>query len=244
MAAVLNFPRKCIYLIGARASGKSTVGRLLAQRLNWPLAETDALAEGILGQTIAKTVSEQGWDAFRRAESEALLQAASLEPAVISTGGGIVLREENCKLMQKTGLIVYLKASAQELGDRLEKSLGSRPSLTGAHPAREIAQVLADREELYCELAHLTVNVHRPAAQVARHIYSLLVMRGAQGNILHPVSNSAHNLPDHTNDSTAANNSNNAHQLDHPGAQAKEQAKTSNQEQDGATIKQNNKALQ
>lgn len=244
MTAVLNFPRKCIYLIGARASGKSTVGRLLAQRLKWPLVETDALAEEILGQTIAKTVSKQGWDAFRRAESEALLQAAGMEPAIISTGGGIVLREENRKLMQKTGLILYLKASAQELGDRLEKSLGSRPSLTGAHPAREIAQVLADREELYCELAHLTVNVHCPAAEVAQHIYSLLVMRGAQGNILRPAANSAHNLPDNINNSNAANNSNNAHQLDEPCAQAKKQAKTSNQEQKGATIKQNNKALQ
>ena len=188
MAAIINFPRKCVYLIGARSCGKSTVGRILAKRLNWPLAETDALAEGILGQTIAKTVSEQGWEAFRLAESEALRQAASMEPAIISTGGGIVLREENRELMQKTGLIVYLKASAEELQKRLEKKLGARPSLTGAHTAREIAQVLADREELYQELAHLIVDVHRPTKEVAQHIYSVLLMRGAQGNILHPLS--------------------------------------------------------
>ena len=199
MSTIINFPRKCVYLIGARASGKSTVGLLLAQRLNWPLSETDALAEGILGQTIAKTVSEQGWEAFRLAESEALQQAASMEPAIISTGGGIVLREENCKLMEKTGFIVYLKASAQELERRLEKKVGARPSLTGAHPAREIAQVLADREELYQELAHLTVDVHRPSKEVAQHIYSVLLARGAQGNILHPVSNTKPNESDPQN---------------------------------------------
>lgn len=187
MSTIINFPRKCVYLIGARASGKSSIGQLLAQRLNWPLAETDALAEAILGQTISKTVSEKGWEAFRVAETEALQQAASMEPAIISTGGGIVLREENRNLMEKTGLIVYLKASAEELQRRLEKTLGARPSLTGAHPAKEIAQVLADREELYQELAHLTVDVHCSTEEVAKHIYSVLLMRGAQGNVINPL---------------------------------------------------------
>ena len=89
MATIINFPRKCVYLIGARASGKSTVGRLLAKRLNWPLTETDALAEGILGQTIAKTVSEQGWEAFRLAESEALRQAASMNLPLFPLGAAL-----------------------------------------------------------------------------------------------------------------------------------------------------------
>lgn len=187
MCAVLNFPRKCVYLIGARGAGKSTVGKILAKKLNWPLAETDTLAETILGQPIAKVVSEQGWEAFRTAESKALAQAASMVPAIVSTGGGIVLKKDNCSLMQKTGVVVYLKASAQELEARLWKNIGSRPSLTGAHPAQEIAQVLADREELYDGLAHLTVDVHRSAEEVARNIYSILLMRWAkEGNLPTP----------------------------------------------------------
>lgn len=191
MVQVLNFPRKCVYLIGARASGKSTVGRLLAARLNWPLAETDALAEEILGASISRVVSEQGWRAFREAEGLALKQAASLEPAVISTGGGIVLSDENREFMNKTGLIVYLRASPELLEKRLWDDAGARPSLTGVHPAKEIAQVLADREELYRELAHLTVDVERSAEEICKHIYAILLMRGAKGNLLKPVHDSS-----------------------------------------------------
>ena len=186
MVQVLNFPRKCVYLIGARCSGKSTVGALLAARLKWALAETDTLAEEILGRTIASVVSSDGWHAFRDAESEALRRAAGLEPAVVSTGGGIVLREENCELMNRTGLIVYLRASGEELAERLTRNLGPRPSLTGVHPAREIFQVLEEREPIYRKLAHLSVDVHRPAEEVCKHIYSILLMRGAGGNLSQP----------------------------------------------------------
>ena len=88
MLGFLDFPHKCVYLVGARACGKSTIGRLLAARLNWPLAETDLLAEEIMRAPIFEAVGEKGWDFFREAETRALKQAASLNPTVVSTGGG------------------------------------------------------------------------------------------------------------------------------------------------------------
>ena len=186
MLGFLDFPHKCVYLVGARACGKSTIGRLLAARLNWPLAETDLLAEEIMRAPISDAVAEKGWDFFREAETRALKQAASLNPTVVSTGGGIVLRRENREFMAKTGMVVYLKALPQLLEERLRADAGCRPSLTGAHPADEIGQVLAEREELYREIAHLTVDVDRPEEEVCKHIYATLLRIGARGHLLKP----------------------------------------------------------
>ena len=186
MLGSFGFSHKCVYLVGARACGKSTVGRLLAARLNWPLAETDLMAEEIMGSSISDAVAEKGWDFFREAETRALKQAASLKPAVISTGGGIVLSRENREFMAKTGMVVYLKALPQLLEERLRADAGCRPSLTGAHPADEIGRVLAEREELYREIAHLTVDVDRPEEEVCKHIYATLLMIGAKGHLLKP----------------------------------------------------------
>ena len=186
MLGSFGFSHKCVYLVGARACGKSTVGRLLAARLNWPLAETDLMAEEIMGSSISDAVAEKGWDFFREAETRALKQAASLKPAVISTGGGIVLSRENREFMAKTGMVVYLKALPQLLEQLLLADAGCRPSLTGAHPADEIGRVLAEREKLYRELAHLTVDVDRAEEEICKHIYATLLIVGAKGHLLKP----------------------------------------------------------
>lgn len=178
MTVITEFPRQNIYLIGARASGKSTTGKLLAAQLGWAFAETDELAQVILGRSIASAVNELGWEAFRRAESESLNRLAGLERTVVSTGGGIVLRQENCELMHKTGIVVYLKVSAAELEKRLLRNSGGRPSLTGAHPAKEIAVVLEEREELYEGLAHLVVNAEQSAKKVAERLAAIIRQGG------------------------------------------------------------------
>lgn len=179
MAVITEFPRQNIYLVGARASGKSTTGKILAAQLGWSFVETDELAQEILGRSIAAAVTELGWEAFRRAESESLEQVARLERTVVSTGGGIVLRQENCELMHKTGTVVYLKASAAELEKRLLRNSGGRPSLTGAHPAKEIAVVLEEREELYEGLAHLIINAEQSPREVAKRLAAIIRRGGA-----------------------------------------------------------------
>ncbi|MBQ4133731.1 MAG: shikimate kinase AroL [Desulfovibrionaceae bacterium] len=168
-----NFFHGRLYLIGARSSGKSTVGGMLAAQLGWTFAETDAMAEEIMGQSISQAVEKLGWDAFRDAESQALTQAAALEPAIVSTGGGIVVRPQNRELMSKTGLIAYLCAGGDELARRLSVNLGGRPSLTGEHPAREIIRVLQERDPLYRELAHFIIDAERPVQLVCEDLLKI-----------------------------------------------------------------------
>lgn len=184
MIDLLDFPSKSLYLIGAGGSGKSTVGRLLAEKLNRPLVETDELVEALLGCSIPQIVREQGWHVFREAETQVLKSSASIKPAIISTGGGIVLAEENRDFMNKSGIIVYLDASVELLEKRLWEDVGSRPSLTGVHPAKEIAQVLAEREPLYREIANLVLFVDDSAERMCNSIVqAILLMQEMKGDL-------------------------------------------------------------
>lgn len=187
MIPLLNFPKRSLYLIGARGSGKSTVGRLLSEKLNWPLLETDELVEQLLGSPIPQIVNEQGWHTFRKAETQVLMHSACIEPSIISTGGGIVLTEENRDFMSKSGIVVFLDVSPEILEKRLWEDAGSRPSLTGVHPAKEIAQVLKDREEPYRKLAHLVIFANDSAENTCDSILQAIsFMHDIKGDSLGP----------------------------------------------------------
>lgn len=183
----VNFSDQRLYLIGARGCGKSTVGARLAAKLGWEFAETDALAEKIMGRSIAHAVAEWGWNRFREAETQALIlaagvasgQAARQAPAVISTGGGIVLGRENRELMSKSGLTIYLYASGPELARRLRLNPGGRPSLTGEDPAQEIMRVLEEREALYRACARFIVDAEQSVESVCGRVMEILTRCGA-----------------------------------------------------------------
>ena len=107
-----------IYLIGARASGKTTLGKKLAARLARPFVDTDRRVRLNTGKTVAELVEEGGWPAFREAEGVALAEVAVFSGQVVSCGGGIVLAQDNCELLQR-GIVLYLKAPAEVLAERL-----------------------------------------------------------------------------------------------------------------------------
>src|SRR3954469_714912 len=88
-----------IALVGLSGVGKSSVGRLLAARLGWPLLDTDALIAETAGRTVAQIFAESGEPRFRDLEAAPLQRAFSAIPCVVSTGGGIVLRSENRALL-------------------------------------------------------------------------------------------------------------------------------------------------
>ncbi|MFM2090768.1 MAG: shikimate kinase AroL [Planctomycetota bacterium] len=140
-----------VTLIGFRACGKSTVGRLVAARLAWPFIDADAATETELGMPIQRAIPELGESAFRDAETRAL--AAVLErpgPLVLATGGGVVLRPQNRDHLRRAGgLVVYLAAPLAVVQERLARNAGGRPSLTGLPPAEEAARLLAEREPQY-----------------------------------------------------------------------------------------------
>ncbi len=116
-----------LYIVGFMGCGKSTVGKILANRLNMLFVDLDHFIEETVGMEIPQIFSEYGEEHFREAESFVLQQVAeSPSPAVVATGGGVVLREENREVMKTTGTMVYLHAPAEVLWERASSS-GNRP---------------------------------------------------------------------------------------------------------------------
>lgn len=148
-----------IILIGLRASGKTTIGRLLAQRLERPFIDLDDRALSRFQQKSIRDVwIERGEDAWRKAEAAALQEILQDNGQVIALGGGTPMIAEVQRTLQaarnaESLRIVYLKCSVGELQRRLTANPGDRPSLTAAGLTSEIASVLAQREPTYLSLA-------------------------------------------------------------------------------------------
>ena len=143
-----------IYLVGARAAGKTTFGGALARQLGCNYVDTDIHLRETTGETVADIVAR-----FRTRES-AVLRAVTTPGTVIATGGGMVLAEENRRFMRENGIVLYLSAPAEVLASRLQANpnAAQRPTLTGKSIAEEVAEVLAAREPLYRETATHILN--------------------------------------------------------------------------------------
>ncbi len=119
-------------------SGKSTVGRLVAGRLNLSFVDLDSLVEERLGMSIPRVFSAYGEDFFREAETRVLEEVSrSFPPSVVATGGGIVLRESNWEIMQASGEVVYLHAPVEVLWERVSHST-NRPLARDEERFREL----------------------------------------------------------------------------------------------------------
>jgi len=163
-------PTSRLVLVGYRACGKTTVGRLLAARLSCPFLDADHELERTLGMSIAAFFGVQGEAAFRDRESAALASLlAQPGPWVLSTGGGVVLRPGNRATLAASGTrVVYLHAPADVLQGRLAADAGGRPSLTGAGVVIEVPRLLAERDPWYRAVASTVVDARQsPAAVVA-----------------------------------------------------------------------------
>ncbi|MFT3989936.1 MAG: shikimate kinase [Luteolibacter sp.] len=152
-------PPKNIVLIGFMGSGKSTVGRELHQRLGYPLIDMDQVIEQRAGKPITAIFADEGEDAFRNLETQ-LLEELS-DPAaprrIISTGGGVIGRGENRELLRHLGYVVWLHAPVEVILERTGRNK-DRPLLNTENPAEKIAALLAVREPLYRESAHLKIE--------------------------------------------------------------------------------------
>ncbi len=148
-----------IYLIGPRACGKTTVGRVVAKALQFDFYDSDAVILEKAGCAISSFVEYNGWDAFRDLETKVLKSLSELDNVVVSCGGGIVVRTENIEIL-KEGFTVYLKTDVDTLVNRLSANPehGQRPSLTGKPLAEEVREVLEERESLYLDSATVTVS--------------------------------------------------------------------------------------
>lgn len=172
-----------LFLLGMRASGKSTLGRALAERLGYECMDTDTrVREGAGGLEVADIVRIEGWDGFRARETLAL-RAAAAPYTVVATGGGVILSAANRLFLRQTGVCVYLEASASVLCERLRRdpALGQRPSLSvphgdrpGTHPADDVEDVLREREPLYKSTAHYTIPADQSIESLVNMVLSLI----------------------------------------------------------------------
>src|SRR5215469_12118788 len=164
-----------IFLTGLSGSGKSTVGCILAQRLNKPFLDTDALVEAACGASIPSIFSQYSEDYFRDCETRALARAASTEGgAIIATGGGIVVREENRVLMREQGERIYLQVNPAAALDRLRAQQAAalasgdtpeiRPLLSGPDPLASLKALLTARAAWY-EEADFNLSIQDRSAQ-------------------------------------------------------------------------------
>lgn len=150
--------RQNIVLIGFMGSGKTSVGKLLSQRLQYGFWDTDDMIEKYEKRKIKDIFAEQGEEFFRDLETktaEAMVDTAEKE--VISTGGGLPMRECNGEILKRLGFVVYLQVSCETVVKRLHQDK-SRPLLAGEDRMEKIESLLSYRQPMYEAVAHLTVK--------------------------------------------------------------------------------------
>jgi shikimate kinase len=156
---VRHRPRRGVALVGYRGTGKSTVGQLLAAQLGQPFHDADQAFEARVGQPIRTFFEQQGEPAFRDEEEAILCTLVEIPDVVLATGGGVVLREANRKLLKRLGTVVWLYAPPDVIVERLRQDRApQRPALTAVGLLDEVAAVLEERTPLYRQVADLMID--------------------------------------------------------------------------------------
>lgn len=179
-----------IFLVGLSGSGKSTIGRLLAQRLNRPLLDIDALIEEEEGERISTLFARYGEAYFRACENRVLTNLIAAHPtgAIIATGGGIITHAENRSLMARHGLRLYLHVKPHVALQRLQAQLHAtrvqgntpeiRPLLTGPNPLATLEQLQRTRAAWYEEADYTCFTCERAAEEVLQEILTMMISSG------------------------------------------------------------------
>ncbi len=162
-----------VSLVGLPGSGKSTVGRQLARRLQFPFVDSDHVIETLLGCPIRQFFEREGEESFRDVEATVIDELSQRTHGVLSTGGGSVLRLANRLNLHRRGQVVYLKSSPDELFRRLRHDR-NRPLLQVADPLARLRDLYAVRDPLYRETAHFIIETGRPSVAT---LVNMIVMQ-------------------------------------------------------------------
>ncbi len=146
-----------VFLIGMMGAGKTTIGRQLAAALGRKFVDLDQAIEARCGVRVATIFDIEGEAGFRRRETAALDEYSHKTGLVLATGGGTVLAPENREMLKSRGCVVYLRAGADELWRRVARDR-NRPLLHTPDPRQRLADLIAQRERLYAELADITLD--------------------------------------------------------------------------------------
>lgn len=164
-----------IILIGYRGTGKSDVGCILARKLEMDYVGMDADIVAAAGMSIPSIVEENGWEAFRDLETAQVEKVLKKNNAVIDTGGGVIEREENRKILKQAGRVIWLTASADVIVDRIQDDT-QRPALVeGKTFTEEVVEMLEKRDAKYREASEVTINTDDiNPEQVAQKVIQVL----------------------------------------------------------------------
>jgi len=165
-----------IYLVGFMGTGKSTVGRELAKKKKWQFVDLDGLIELRERKTIADIFAGQGEPYFRRIETRALREVAKEERFVVACGGGIVIAQENIKVMKASGSVVCLHARPEVILKRTA-GLAHRPLLNVDDPRGRIELLLKMRSPYYARADHRIDTSRLSVAKVVERIVEKLKAR-------------------------------------------------------------------
>ena len=153
-----------VLLVGMMGSGKSTIGRLLADASGWPHADNDELVLRAHGASPRRLLAERGEAAMRRAESEALAAGLALPaPVIVGVAAGVIIDESDRGALRDGGIVVWLRASSDELAQRAAGA-DHRPWLDG-DPRAWMAATAAEREPLYASVADHVVDTDLSAPE-------------------------------------------------------------------------------
>jgi len=150
-----------IILIGYRCTGKTSVGKKIAEQLGIPFYDTDEIIQSHTKKTIRAIVDEEGWIAFRAEERATIKKLSSLTDGVIAAGGGAIMDAENRNALKRKGLCVWLTADVSTIVARMRSdkaSTAQRPPLSDGGLERETAEILEAREPVYQEMADCIVD--------------------------------------------------------------------------------------
>jgi len=159
-----------LVLIGYRCTGKTTVGRILAGKLEWPLVDTDTLVQQRAGRSIKEIVAEGGWPEFRRIEREVVADVSAADRQIISAGGGAILDDANIRALRAGGKVVLLTCAPETIWERMKadpKTLAERPDLTDSGGIAEIRDLLDQRRDKYDAACHYRIQTDRFAPDEA-----------------------------------------------------------------------------
>lgn len=147
-----------IILIGYRGTGKSTIGKVLAEKLNRPLISMDELITKKGNQSVPEMVEKHGWDHFRDIESEVASEVSTKDNCIIDCGGGVILRDQNIKNLKKNGKCFLLKADIKTIIKRIHGD-ANRPALKkGMSFKEEQEKVLKERDTMYKTAADIVID--------------------------------------------------------------------------------------
>ena len=170
-----------IILTGFMGTGKSSVGKMLAQKTGYVYCDLDAIIVGQVGMSINEIFAKHGETYFRELEANAVKQVSFADKQVVATGGGAVIREDNRMLLRKSGIIVNLEASVEEIYNRLSNDSG-RPLLNDRKSSEKLAELLEQREQYYADADIRIDTTGKKVEDVVDEILSRLKGKFCFGN--------------------------------------------------------------